>query len=140
MSGPALLAERTEDPHVVGHPQSESQTLGLLFALEFIRETWRSSSDTWHGRLTGATSKLGAAGSSPAGRANSSTMTIAVKQPGAPLTYAVIAALARLVDDAQSAKRQPSHSEIQDQFTTARRIGIAPRSRALGVGSLERGS
>lgn len=52
-------------------------------------------------------------------------MTVApAKSQSAPLTDAVIAALARLVDDAQSptGSRQPSHSEIGDQF---QRCGLA---------------
>ncbi|MGB6484867.1 MAG: abortive infection family protein [Candidatus Acidiferrales bacterium] len=43
------------------------------------------------------------------------------KPASAPLTDAVIAALARLVDDSQSptGSRQPSHSEIEEQFRRA---------------------
>jgi hypothetical protein len=63
------------------------------------------------------------------------------KSPFAPLTDAVIAALARLVDDSQSptGSRQPSHSEIDDQF---RRAGLmdADPSRVIGrpVGKAKR--
>lgn len=51
----------------------------------------------------------------------------------APLTDAVIAALARLVDDSQSptGSRQPSHSEIEDQFRRAGLLDADP-SRLLG--------
>jgi len=46
-----------------------------------------------------------------------------IKPASAPLTDAVIAAVAHLVDDSQSStgSRQPSHSEIEDQF---RRTGL----------------
>lgn len=55
-------------------------------------------------------------------------MTVApAKSQSAPLTDAVIAALARLVDDSQST-RQPSHSEIADQF---QRAGLAHRDPNL---------
>jgi abortive infection Abi-like protein len=67
------------------------------------------------------------------------------KQASAPLTDTVIAALARLVDDSQSptGSRQPSHSEIEDQFRradlmqadpvnqTGRPIGKAKRTRGV---------
>ena len=59
----------------------------------------------------------------------------------APLTDAVRAALARLVDDSQSptGSRQPSHSEIEDQFRRADLLDADP-SRVLGrpVGKAKR--
>ena len=59
----------------------------------------------------------------------------------APLTDAVIAALASLVDDSQSStgSRQPSHSEIEDQFRRAGLLDADP-SRTLGrpVGKAKR--
>jgi hypothetical protein len=54
------------------------------------------------------------------------------KPISAPLTDAVIAALARLVDDSQSptGSRQPSHSEIEDQFRRADLIQADPSNQA----------
>lgn len=69
-------------------------------------------------------------------------MTVApAKSQLAPLTDAVIAALTRLMDDSQSS-RQPTHSEIEDQFRraclthcdpgqTGRPVGKAKRIRAV---------
>ena len=56
-------------------------------------------------------------------------MSMATTQPAAPLTDAVLSALAKLVDDAQCAKRQPSHSEIQEQFS-ASVFARRPRTRS----------
>jgi hypothetical protein len=60
------------------------------------------------------------------------------KQPVAPLTDAVIAALAKLVDDAQATKRQPSHSEIEDQFKRAGVITADPGQDSRPVGKAKR--
>jgi hypothetical protein len=63
------------------------------------------------------------------------------KSTSAPLTDAVIAALARLVDDSQSptGPRQPSHSEIEDQIRRADLIYADP-NRIIGrpVGKAKR--
>jgi hypothetical protein len=67
--------------------------------------------------------------------------TVQTKTASAPLTDAVIASLARLVDDSQSptGSRQPSHSEIEAQF---RRVDLmeADPSQLLGrpVGKAKR--
>jgi hypothetical protein len=72
-------------------------------------------------------------------------VTSHTKPASAPLTDAVIAALARLMDDSQSptGSRQPSHSEIEGQFgradllhadpnqTAGRPIGKAKRVRGV---------
>jgi hypothetical protein len=62
------------------------------------------------------------------------------KPTSAPLTDAVIAALARLVDDSQSAtgSRQPSHSEIQDQFRRADLIQADPNQAGRPIGKAKR--
>jgi len=65
-------------------------------------------------------------------------MTTAAKQPTAPLTDEVLAALAKLVDDSQSAKRQPSHSEIQDQFQRAGLLQVDPGQDSRPVGKAKR--
>lgn len=62
------------------------------------------------------------------------------KQGAAPLTDAVIAALSRLVDDAQSptGSRQPSHSQIEDQFRRARLLDADPNKSGRPVGKAKR--
>jgi Abortive infection C-terminus len=65
-------------------------------------------------------------------------MTATTNQPTAPLTDAVLAALAKLVDDAQSIKRQPSHSEIQDQFQRAGLLSADPGQDPRPVGKAKR--
>jgi hypothetical protein len=59
--------------------------------------------------------------------------TVSTNPSSAPLTDVVIAALARLVDDSQSptGNRQPSHSEIEDQFRRADLLDADP-SRTAG--------
>ncbi len=58
----------------------------------------------------------------------------------APLTDAVIAALAKLVDDSQSltGSRQPSHSEIEDQFRRADLIQADPNRFGRPIGKAKR--
>jgi len=58
----------------------------------------------------------------------------------APLTDAVIAALASLVDDSQSqtASRQPSHSEIEDQFRRAGLLDADPNRLGRPIGKAKR--
>ncbi len=62
------------------------------------------------------------------------------KPASAPLTDAVIAALARLVDDSQSptGSRQPSHSEIEDQFRRADLIQADPNQAGRPIGKAKR--
>lgn len=65
-------------------------------------------------------------------------MTVAAaKSQSAPLTDAVIAALARLVDDSQST-RQPSHSEIGDQFQRAELAHRDPNLTGPPIGKAKR--
>ena len=58
----------------------------------------------------------------------------------APLTDAVIAALSRLVDDAQSPSgfRQPSHSEIKEQFRRAGLLDVDPNKGGKPIGKAKR--
>jgi len=59
----------------------------------------------------------------------------------APLTDAVIAALARLMDDSQSptgSRRQPSHSEIEEQFRRAELIQVDPGQAGRPIGKAKR--
>jgi hypothetical protein len=58
----------------------------------------------------------------------------------APLTDAVIAALSRLVDDSQSSggSRQPSHSEIEDQFRRAALLDADPNRSGRPIGKAKR--
>jgi hypothetical protein len=63
-----------------------------------------------------------------------------MKATSAPLTDAVIAALARLVDDSQSptGSRQPSHSEIEDQFRRAGLLQVDPNQAGRPIGKAKR--
>jgi hypothetical protein len=54
-----------------------------------------------------------------------------------PLTEAIIAALARMMDDSQS-PRQPSHSEIEDQFRRAGLIQADPNQSGPPKGKAKR--
>ena len=62
------------------------------------------------------------------------------RQGVAPLTDSVIAALSRLVDDAQSPSgaRQPSHSEIEDQFRRAGLLDVDPNQTGRPIGKAKR--
>jgi hypothetical protein len=62
------------------------------------------------------------------------------KSQSAPLTDSVIAALASLVDDSQSptGSRQPSHSEIEDQFRRAGLIQADPNQLGRPIGKAKR--
>jgi hypothetical protein len=62
------------------------------------------------------------------------------KQSSAPLSDAVIAALARLMDDSQSptGSRQPSHSEIESQFRRAALIHADPNQAGRPIGKAKR--
>ena len=56
----------------------------------------------------------------------------------APLTDSVIFALARLVDDAQSDTREPSHSDLEFQITRARLTPGDPKAQGQLVGKAKR--
>jgi hypothetical protein len=72
-------------------------------------------------------------------RSEISMSTGTTGQPAAPLTDAVIAALAKLVDDGQaSTKRQPTHSEIGDQFRRAGLLAADPGQADRPVGKAKR--
>ncbi len=62
------------------------------------------------------------------------------KPASAPLTDAVIAALARLMDDSQSptGSRQPSHSDVEGQFRRADLIQADPNQAGRPVGKAKR--
>src|SRR4051812_42311917 len=62
------------------------------------------------------------------------------RQAAAPLTDSVIAALSRLVDDAQSptGSRQPSHSEIEDQFRRSALLDVDPNKGGKPIGKAKR--
>ena len=65
---------------------------------------------------------------------------VETRQAAAPLTDAVIAALSRLVDDAQSPGgfRQPSHSEIEDQFRRSGLLDADPNKGGKPIGKAKR--
>jgi len=56
----------------------------------------------------------------------------------APLTDAVIIAIARLVDDAQTGTREPSHSDIEFQIQRARLTAGDPKAQGQLVGKAKR--
>lgn len=56
----------------------------------------------------------------------------------APLTDSVILALARLVDDAQSETREPSHSDLEFQINRARLSAGDPKAQGQLVGKAKR--
>lgn len=56
----------------------------------------------------------------------------------APLTDAVIIAVARLVDDAQTGTREPSHSDIEFQIQRVRLSAGDPKSQGHSVGKAKR--
>jgi len=56
----------------------------------------------------------------------------------APLTDSVVIAVARLVDDAQSATREPSHSDIEFQINRARLTEADPKNQGQLVGKAKR--
>ena len=59
-------------------------------------------------------------------------------RPRAPLTDAIIIALARLVDDAQTETREPSHSDIEFQINRAGLAGGDPKAQGQVVGKAKR--
>lgn len=56
----------------------------------------------------------------------------------APLTDSVIFAMARLVDDAQSETREPSHSDLEFQINRARLTSGDPKAQGQLVGKAKR--
>jgi len=56
----------------------------------------------------------------------------------APLTDAVIIAVARLVDDAQTETREPSHSDIEFQIQRSRLTAGDPKAQGQLVGKAKR--
>lgn len=56
----------------------------------------------------------------------------------APLTDAVIVAVARIVDDSQAETRSPSHSDIEFQINRAGLIGADPKTQGQTVGKAKR--
>lgn len=56
----------------------------------------------------------------------------------APLSDSVIHAVARLVDDAQSGTREPSHSQIEFEIQSAGLSGADPKARGQTVGKAKR--
>ena len=60
------------------------------------------------------------------------------KSKGAPLSDAIIVSLARLVDDAQSETREPSHSDIEFQISRAGLTAGDPKAQGQPVGKAKR--
>jgi DNA-binding XRE family transcriptional regulator len=58
--------------------------------------------------------------------------------PRAPLSDAVVTALARLVDDSQSETREPSHSDLEFLFTRAGLNAGDPKTQGQTVGKAKR--
>lgn len=56
----------------------------------------------------------------------------------APLTDSIVIAVARLVDDAQSEKREPSHSDLDFQIGRARLSAADPKAHGQLVGKAKR--
>src|SRR5688572_13106059 len=59
-------------------------------------------------------------------------------QSKAPINDAIIIAVARLVDDAQTDTREPSHSDIEFQITRAQLTAADPRRQGQVVGKAKR--
>jgi len=64
--------------------------------------------------------------------------SVSRRPPRAPLTDAVIVALSRLVDDAQTGTREPSHSDIEFQVGRAKLAPADPKSHGQVVGKAKR--
>jgi len=65
-------------------------------------------------------------------------MTSKDEQPRAPITDAIMIAIARLVDDAQTETREPSHSDIEFQVNRARLSAGDPKAHGQVVGKAKR--
>ena len=60
------------------------------------------------------------------------------KNPSAPLNDAILVAVAQLVDDAQSERRDPSHSDLEFQIKRAGLVTGDPNSQGQVVGKAKR--
>jgi hypothetical protein len=60
------------------------------------------------------------------------------KRSKAPVNDAIIIAVARLVDDAQTETREPSHSDLEFQIKRAHLLDADPRSQGQVVGKAKR--
>jgi Abortive infection C-terminus len=60
------------------------------------------------------------------------------QRPRAPVNDAIIIAVSRLVDDAQTETREPSHSDIEFQISRAGLIAGDPKSQGQVVGKAKR--
>jgi hypothetical protein len=56
----------------------------------------------------------------------------------APLNDEIAIAISRMVDDSQVDKREPSHSQIEDQFKRVNLINIDPNQNGRTVGKAKR--
>ena len=54
--------------------------------------------------------------------------------PTVPLSDSILVAVSQLVDDAQTERRDPSHSDLEFHIRTAGLIGADPNSQGLTVG------
>lgn len=61
-----------------------------------------------------------------------------VKNPSAPLSDTIVVAIAQLVDDAQSDRRDPSHSDLEFHIKRASLIEGDPNSQGQTVGKAKR--
>jgi hypothetical protein len=59
-------------------------------------------------------------------------------RPKAPVNDVIIAAVSRLVDDAQSQTREPSHSDIEFEISRAALCTGDPKAQGLNVGKAKR--
>jgi hypothetical protein len=57
-----------------------------------------------------------------------------IDKPKAPVNDSILFALARLIDDAQSERRDPSHSDIDFQINQAKLTAGDPKAQGLTVG------
>ena len=62
----------------------------------------------------------------------------AANNPSAPLTDAIIVAVAQLIDDAQTDRRDPSHSDLEFHLSRAGLRGGDPNSQGQTVGKAKR--
>src|SRR5580704_15610241 len=65
-------------------------------------------------------------------------MTAKDDRPRAPVTDAIVIAVARLVDDAQVGTREPSHSDIEFQVNRAGLSAGDPKAQGQAVGKAKR--
>lgn len=62
----------------------------------------------------------------------------AIDKPKAPVNDSILFAVARLIDDAQSERRDPSHSDIDFQINQAKLTAGDPKAQGLTVGKAKR--